>query len=475
MVKETVEILIAKREFFAEKVTRGIDAFQGDAIDSEKWSAGELTERMNALQSDFEKFEAKHIQLKCEKALTPEMQDEYIKVEASVIAMKGKMRSRVEQLSSCEAMKSNEMQKSIDAEAKVSTTEKSPIEFEFFEKFTGDQSEWDEFKSKFIEKVHERSDVSAEQKLDVLMRSCAVEMASILSIEPNYSEAWSKLNRMFDNAYNQALYAIRAIQSLPKMQQASGGQICSLVRTVNKIAKILQKRDIFSTFDKAIALSVIAKLDGETRNNWHRHQTVLAESWAQVDEASSVPRNACDYMPDWESVKMFLSSEAEIFGKQSMQSKIENTKAIVAHAEQNNASHDGQGVLRQSNEAYVTSIQALAEAKKFQPEFLQCNLCDGIHPKYKCEVFIGMSFQERWNHVRRFALCAKCLRSDHAGPCAQKTCNQACPACLPSQLFHNSFLCSVKWPAATGESANEASNVSTNRTHWNANEPWTEQ
>lgn len=93
----------------------------------------------------------------------------------------------------------------------------------------------------------------------------------------------------------------------------------------------------------------------------------------------------------------------------------------------------------------MTSLQALREAKKEAPQFLQCVLCDGIHPRYKCDAFKAMTLEQRLSHVQSEGLCVRCLREMHNGYCKDESCNLPCPTCAPErEVYHNRFLCASK-------------------------------
>lgn len=471
MVKESIEVTLEKRAFYAESIERAIKAFDEDAKES-SLSAGEIVERLDALKLNYEKFEAKHMHIRLEKANTDVLQNEYEAIESAVMRMKGKMRTLIEKSTASEPASGV-----VEKQASELMQTPSPIKIVFTSKFTGDQSEWYDFKRKFEKEVHGCDSVTDDEKLEVLLNACGVRMASILAMQTSYSKAWDKLNQMFDSSYNQALYAIRWAQAIPNMQAASGAKICDLVTNVNKIMQMLEKNANSTELDLAVSLIAITKLDSETFMNWERHRMVLAESWAHVEEAASIPRKPCDFVPDWESLKDFLTSEAEIFSSKVTQFKAnapaseENASRVPTYSQTLKQAAVVESSESKKEEAYVTSVQALAEAKKRQPEFLRCNLCDGIHPKFRCENFIGMSIKDRWEHVRQFKLCAKCLRPDHAGPCAAKTCNEPCPVCLPGPFFHNSFLChNNKWLTKT-----EEGDASVQKTHWTADKPWGDQ
>lgn len=371
MVKESIEVTLEKRAFYAESIERAIKAFDEDAEKS-TLSAGEISERLDVLKINFEKFEAKHMHIRLEKANNDVLQKEYEAIESSVMRMKGKMRTLINESTASEPIPSV-VEKQASEKTLVLKPTPSPIKIDFTSKFTGDQSEWCDFKRKFEEEVHKCVGVNDDEKLKVLLNVCGVRVASILSMQSNYSKAWNKLNQMFGSSYNQALYAIRLAQSIPSMQAASGAKICDLVKNVNRVVQMLEQKAVFTEFDNAIALIAITKLDSETFVNWERHRIVLAESWASVDEASSESRKASDFLPNWESVKDFLSSEAEIFSNKATQFKLPAVQANVPQVFTYAQSLKQASAIESSEreEAYVTSMQALAEVKKRQAEFLQ--------------------------------------------------------------------------------------------------------
>lgn len=45
--------------------------------------------------------------------------------------------------------------------------------------------------------------------------------------------------------------------------------------------------------------------------------------------------------------------------------------------------------------AKVSSRQTREEAKKNAPEHLQCTLCDDVHIRHKCDVYIAMGFVDK--------------------------------------------------------------------------------
>ena len=44
-----------------------------------------------------------------------------------------------------------------------------------------------------------------------------------------------------------------------------------------------------------------------------------------------------------------------------------------------------------------------------------CRACGETHHLEKCKVFIGWSFEKKWEAAKRFGVCFRCLDYDHLG------------------------------------------------------------
>lgn len=85
----------------------------------------------------------------------------------------------------------------------------------------------------------------------------------------------------------------------------------------------------------------------------------------------------------------------------------------------------------------------LALERKNSPVFLQCKLCPGIHPAYKCNAYKALPVHKRMDYVKEEKLCVKCLKSQHSGSCVDPKSNIPCPVCKDGS-YHNSTLCDKK-------------------------------
>lgn len=202
-------------------------------------------------------------------------------------------------------------------------------------------------------------------------------------------------------------------------------------------------------FDTVFAIMLVDKLDADTSRAWERHRATLAASWASQDDSGK--REASMHLPSWDDLKAFLQSEIEIFAKSEMRARLQNSVGCTPQP----SSSD---VIVQDNlhTNAVRSQQVMSEEKKRAPEYQQCTLCDGIHARYKCDVYIAMGFARKWKHVYEEGLCQRCMHANHGHTsCANKRNNDNCPTCYNADdrrvvVYHNSTLCPVKYGLAAG-------------------------
>lgn len=121
-----------------------------------------------------------------------------------------------------------------------------------------------------------------------------------------------------------------------------------------------------------------------------------------------------DYMPTWKALREFLQSEAEIYFNEQAQAYAANAKSKASVSD-----YQKQDQQKAGNKS--------SDDKANAPAFLQCDLCDGIHPKYKCKVFLAMGLSDKLKNVEKQSLCVKCLRNEHQGGCADPKSNESCP------------------------------------------------
>lgn len=463
---------LKKREFFVKAILRSKDQLSDqNAINN--WSVIELEERLKQVQINHDQFTMQCMQLESSSNLNAskleEIAQENREVEDACFETKIKMRIQLQDrqnaatqatLEKKENDAKNKQEKVIDTSEKNDKSDSEKISektlspkkgvipktcIEFTHKFSGSPNHWYTFKQLFEQAIHVNTSISDTEKLSILRKACPDETQQVvLAIcGQDYEKSWKKTCDLYGNSYRQAQWCLRKIISIPPMHQASGKEIQRVIFQVSECENILKIMNHLDTFDATIALVIIDKFDPETARIWNRHHYALAKSWAlEVDQYDS-QRSSAQYLPTFTAVKDFLKSEMEV--QEMAKSEIMQENATASYSEcvkktnQTQASPITQA--KPKPEAFVSSVQALQEAKRNVPSFLKCTLCDGIHPIYKCEMFKGMSLEQRNTHAELEELCRKCLRTNHQGPCVQTKSNESCPSCAPMTLYHNSMLC----------------------------------
>lgn len=69
-------------------------------------------------------------------------------------------------------------------------------------------------------------------------------------------------------------------------------------------------------------------------------------------------------------------------------------------------------------------------------KFIQCVVCQRLHPLFRCQKYLNMPLNARQNVVRMNELCRSCLSKGHYVNTCKQTCCKRCP-----NKMHNSTLC----------------------------------
>ena len=78
--------------------------------------------------------------------------------------------------------------------------------------------------------------------------------------------------------------------------------------------------------------------------------------------------------------------------------------------------------LTQSTPISVGERTFLIRTSACQPQQIQpCQTCGGQHRIWQCKAFIQEDISERWNIVKRFQLCYRCLAEGHNGKSCPRT------------------------------------------------------
>lgn len=170
--------------------------------------------------------------------------------------------------------------------------------------------------------------------------------------------------------------------------------------------------------------TVIDSMNRDTYRAWEKFRPSLASiqaSQSGQENQNEALFNPNTYIPIWAELERFL----------------ENEITIKVHSER----LDPEGVNSNAFKKQKRSKSQKSYDSADVPDFLQCDLCNDMHPLFKCEIFKTMSLTGRKSHVIEKNLCEKCLRPNHSGDCRKRQCNIPFPNCKPETRYHNSWLC----------------------------------
>lgn len=447
--KKSLKDAKAKRVYIREKIGKLCASLSPDRFDA--LSEAELETKATRLKSLFDQFEAKCMDVNChnKQSSTSEEDDE---TEALCEAMQSKILARLKQL------KPDASQNAAIAEdlPVKQTEDQMPVIANICGEFSGNIYEWHKFSKRFKSNVHEKEDLSDADKLDLLKKTCTeTALQIVLDTEDDYESAWSRLNDMYGEAYTQMHYCVHRLLTFPQIMHPSAESFKKLIQAGEQCEKILKDLMNAEKFDAFMTVMLTGKLDEETNRAWDRHRKSLAQSWAEnAPGTSSEQRNANMHVPSFNDLSAFLKDEINLLFKENMRRSLQAAN-IPSTSHASSAGNTAQNNLHK----IIRPRQASNEEKRKAPSHMQCTLCELVHARYKCDVYLEMQFVDKWRHVENEGLCVKCLKSRHGHtPCDNRLSNEKCPACYQEArkiAYHNSTLCPVRHKLPAGAAPDE--------------------
>lgn len=476
-----------KRRFYIDKILEC--KLLCDNKEFNELSIFGLKELLVSVKALHDKFENKCLSVQCdsEQALSENQLkpiiDENKKIDALCLQLKAKISMRIEnlttqkyalptnsQITSTQSVSQNAFQQVEKA------IEKKSDEISVF--FDGEAEEFDKFITSFESKTKFSSN---EEKGDLLKKACKSEALNLIQ-NLDFQSAMKKLNSVYSDAYENTHKALNKLFSVKSMQGSTSKEMHTLLNNVLECESEFMKSSSEGKVDMILMFSTVEKFDKATKRVWERFRISLAESWStqgvssQSDESiSSVQRLANQHIPSFDDVKRFMQSEIKILRideKQCVQTQQQasnihttNEAEKPKYADVAKSAYTGaipKQKQQQSEESDWSST--LAEEKANCPAFLQCKLCVGIHPIYKCKVYKSKSLAQRQKYVNDENLCVRCLKPKHTGKCLDAKSNNPCPVCA-NESYHNSTLCETK--AAKAKAAKDNKQPSVSDDDWN--------
>lgn len=461
------------------------------------WQSFFCEEKAKKLQSDFERFDNKSMAILCDNDNEIDVMifdeenreiegiffDSMAKLRAQMANMEkenGESQEKESTANKAAVIDSAQQQLALaSTEIKVIDSAKEKATVPALEKFA--MKNWHKFEKEFREKIESNDELKADEKFMALSEACENTVAfDIVGLAGNdYKKAFEKLKSAFGTAYKQAQFFMQKLLSIPKIAEANGKEIMTLIGRAEMCVTGM-KRNSMENCEQFIPFLVIEKLDGGTRMAWERHNKILSDSYA-----ISKPVDAQkDYLPDWKSLKQFLEDEAEIttqYGN-AMKNKAIDKSASTGHGV-GTCEVGKKSMALETAEAHEklinksTTVKNLAQAKSNEKitltsapnlgmaaqraiENRQSNayqqekpnkFCECVtkHPLHKCFAFKALNISGREEYILERGICAQCLQAVHIGTnCLDPLANRYCARCWPNNVKHNSMLCVVSYEKA---------------------------
>lgn len=147
--------------------------------------------------------------------------------------------------------------------------------------FGGNYTEWAAWRSEFKATVLDTT-LSVSNKITLLLGALTKEAATCAGRVEHHDELeldriWSKLDKTYDNQYQQVYAHIALITQLRPLQQPSPERLRSMIDTIDQHLRMLQRFDIATQhWSPIVYVILLDKLDPETRNQWESKDTLPA-------------------------------------------------------------------------------------------------------------------------------------------------------------------------------------------------------
>lgn len=253
--------------------------------------------------------------------------------------------------------------------------------------------------------------------------------------EANYEKAWNRLQAIYEDDYMQVQSFMRKLHSIPRIEKATSKGIRDLIDTVHTCVHGLSRYIPMESNDSFIVFWVIDRMDRDTYRAWEKHRPTLSNVVEQAQEIEGAQRNVGKHIPTWRELEVFLEGEVTIH--------VHDEKCVEASSigDMRNLNLNPGGGAIKKQQTQQKSYPAMDKAQA--PDFLDCALCDEVHPIYKCNKFKATDLNRRRNHVSQNNLCERCMRPNHRGDCKEPKSMEQCPDCRKGTR-HNSWLCPTK-------------------------------
>lgn len=302
--------------------------------------------------------------------------------------------------------------------------------------FSGDLTEWEEFKDLFEYLIHNNKNISNPVKFNELrnhLTGIALDTIRGYAITgTNYQSAWADLKKRFDRKDELIDEYIRRFLNIPEIKQrATFINLRAIVDTTNQMLRALPSLGVSVThWDPFVSFVISTKLDRETMHDW-------------IQKRGTGERPPASEYVEW------LETRA-----------IELQPSYVKKPRED--IHKPKKRIFQVNEKPKPEAE---KPKKEDDKAKKCFVCDGNHRVTSCPKLKAECAKVRTDIIKSLKLCFKCLLKHKIGMCNEEDCTYCGGP-------HNLLLCYKKENAEKPRRVSLTPAPKSNQARCSANDDW---
>ena len=253
--------------------------------------------------------------------------------------------------------------------------------------FSGNKMDFQRWNAAFTSCV-DMSSLSPQFKMLRLKACLAGEAANTIkglgySLEA-YEAAKARLFRKYGGSRRQIQSHLEELKKLQPIQDNNAKELETFADVLERAVITLKENNRNSDLEPgALHTTILEKIP----------ERLLTQYYRWVDENK--------YRDSLETLKDWISEEA------AYQMQATEIKNGISVEDRNEPPRDEKHNFRRRSRSYFGDKSGKGNQK--------CCLCAGNHPLMKCEAFKKQSVDGRWQTVKRFGLCFRCLADNHHG------------------------------------------------------------
>lgn len=395
-----------------EAALAGIRQLNRDAhLAGENWQLEVLDARLEVLEGYWSRFQKAQRQLLLEFSDVDVIQDQHSEIEGAAMTLFIETKAETARLRKTKL-------EGMPPPAKIPKVSEIRMS-----SFSGTYTDWIAWRSEFCAKVKDTA-LDASEKISILLASLKHEAAACAGRaerldEEEFLRIWTKLEKTYDNKYQQAYAHIMEILNIPQMTHAAADKLRAMIDTADQHLRMLKRFGIDTDHWSAIVCVILlGKLDRETRCLW--------ETKDQMPSLPDLPA-------------LFTHLEQRILAIRNVEQSSRQYRQQPPQTQVNDKLSKPQQSKPHDQSSTSSKIQRPTRQNGDNHMPTPCLMCanGSRHFLWKCDGFRALSIAKKMEQLKRWKICEGCLIASHSiAECSKGM----CPNCQLGK--HNSLICS---------------------------------